>query len=99
MQISSPSVDIAQVRTEVTERKLSGPEAVTVPAGTFQCYTVESRYEYVTQARADIARRTVKRVVDYYAPGVGLVRSESGAPGKEADHVSVLLKRTAGTMR
>lgn len=99
VQVSSPSVDIAQVRTEVSGRKISGPESVTVPAGTFQCYKVEARYEYVTQARADMARRTVKRVVDYYAPGVGIVRSESGAPGKDADHVSVLLKRTAGTAR
>ncbi|RAK69929.1 hypothetical protein [Hymenobacter edaphi] len=99
VQVSSPSVDIAQVMTSVTERKISGPESVTTPAGTFQCYKVEARYEYVTQARADMARRSVKRVVDYYAPGVGMVRSEMRDADREPDHVAVLLKRTAGTAR
>ncbi|GAB3825620.1 TapB family protein [Hymenobacter jeollabukensis] len=99
VQVSSPSVDIAQVVTNVTERKISGPESVTTPAGTFQCYKVEARYEYVTQARADMARRSVKRVIDYYAPGVGMVRSEMRDADREPDHVAVLLKRTAGTAR
>ncbi|MCC3157038.1 hypothetical protein LJ737_07300 [Hymenobacter sp. 15J16-1T3B] len=99
VQVSSPSVDIAQVITDVSERRLSGPESITTPAGTFQCYKVESRYEYVTQARADIARRSVKRVVDYYAPGVGMVRSEMHDADKEPDHTAVLIKRTAGAAR
>lgn len=99
VQISSPSVDIAQVRTEVSERKLSGPESLSTPAGTFQCYKVESRYEYVTQARADIARRAVKRTTDYYAPGVGLVRSEVRGANGHLDQVVQLLKRTAGSAR
>ncbi|OON70042.1 hypothetical protein [Hymenobacter sp. CRA2] len=99
VQVSSPSVDIAQVVTSVSERKLSGPQSVTTPAGTFQCYKVESRYEYVTQARSDMARRSVKRVVDFYAPGVGIVRTEMRDADGEPDHVAELIKRTAGTAR
>lgn len=94
VQVSSPSVDIAQVITTVTERRLSGPESVTTPAGTFQCYKVESRYEYVTQARVDMARRSVKRIVDYYAPGVGVVRTEMRDADGEPDHQAELIKRT-----
>jgi hypothetical protein len=97
VQVSSPSVDIAQVVTTVTERQLSGPESVSTPAGTFQCYKVAARYEYVTQARADMARRSVKRVVDYYAPGVGVVRTEMRDADGELDHVAQLIKRTAGS--
>ncbi|GAB2942567.1 hypothetical protein GCM10027048_03980 [Hymenobacter coalescens] len=99
VQVSSPSVDIAQVITSVSERKLSGPESVATPAGTFQCYKVESRYEYVTQARADMVRRTVKRVTDYYAPGVGVVRTEMRDADGEPDHTAELIKRTAGDAR
>ncbi|RTQ52575.1 hypothetical protein EJV47_06070 [Hymenobacter gummosus] len=94
VQVSSPSVDIAQVVTTVSQRKISGPQSLTTPAGTFQCYKVEARYEYVTQARADMARRSVKRVVDYYAPGVGMVRSEMHDADGEPDHVAELIKRT-----
>ncbi|WP_149867205.1 TapB family protein [Solirubrum puertoriconensis] len=96
VQVSSPSVDIAKVMTTVTNRKVSGPENVTVPAGKFSCYKVESRYEYVTQARPDLIRRTIKQVVDYYAPSVGIVRTEMRDPDGELDHTAELIKRTAG---
>ncbi|WP_162910563.1 TapB family protein [Hymenobacter oligotrophus] len=96
VQVSSPSVDIAKVMTSVTNRRVSGPENVTVPAGTFSCYKVESRYEYVTQARPDLIRRTVKQVVDYYAPNVGIVRTEMRDPDGELDHSAELIKRAPG---
>ncbi|UYZ60351.1 TapB family protein [Hymenobacter latericus] len=96
VQVSSPSVDIAKVMTTVTNRRVSGPENVTVPAGTFSCYKVESRYEYVTQARPDLIRRTVKQVVDYYAPNLGIVRTEMRDPDGELDHTAELIKRAPG---
>lgn len=76
VQVSSTAVDIAQVYTTVRKRRVTGTESVTTPAGTFQCYKVEAERESATAARADMVMRNVVRVVDYYSPAVGLVKSE-----------------------
>lgn len=76
VQVSSSAVDIAKVQGLVRNRRITGTETITTPAGTFQCYKVEAERETATIARADIAMRTVNRVVDYYAPNVGLVKTE-----------------------
>ncbi|WP_400190818.1 hypothetical protein [Hymenobacter sp. B81] len=97
VQVSSPSTDIARVVTTVSQRQVSGPVATTTPAGTFQCYKVEARYEYATELRPDLTRRTVKRVTDYYAPGTGLVRTEMRDADGELDRVAELVKLAAGS--
>ncbi|MBO3269564.1 TapB family protein [Hymenobacter defluvii] len=77
VQVSSSAVDIAKVQAMLTNRRVvSGPQAVTTPAGTFQCYKVEAERDLTTRARADIAIRKVEREVTYYAPSVGIVRTE-----------------------
>lgn len=77
VQVSSPSVAIAKIKTTVRERKvLAGPAAVTVPAGTFMCYTVESQRELATVARVDLVLKSGGRQVDFYDPAVGIVKTE-----------------------
>lgn len=77
VQISSTAVAIAQVRAVLKNRRVvSGPKAMQTPAGTFQCYKVEAERDLTTRARADIAMSNVEREVTYYAPSVGIVRTE-----------------------
>lgn len=77
VQVSSPSVAIAKVNTTVKARKvLAGPVSVTVPAGTFSCYPVESQRELATAARADLILKNTGRQVDYYAPAFGIIKTE-----------------------
>ncbi|KAA9339738.1 hypothetical protein F0P96_03735 [Hymenobacter busanensis] len=98
VEVSSPSVDIAKVITRVSRRRLIGPEAVTTPAGSFQAYKVESDYEYATQLRPDMIRRSIMRVVDFYVPTVGIVRTEFRANNGKLDRALVLTKRTDGQL-
>ena len=77
VQVSSPSVAIAQVNTRLRQRRvLAGPAPVTVPAGTFRCYAVESVRELATAARADLVLKSSGRQVDYYDPAAGIVKTE-----------------------
>lgn len=86
VQVSSSVVNIATVSTMLRKRRVvSGPSALTTPAGTFNCYKVEAVRESATVPRPDMAMRTSVKQVDYYAPGVGIVRTEIyGKNGKVA---------------
>lgn len=86
VQVSSSVVNIATVSTVLRKRRVvSGPSAVTTPAGTFSCYKVEAMRESATVPRPDMAMRTSVKQVDYYAPNVGIVRTEIyGKNGKVA---------------
>ena len=56
---------------DVTDRTIEGRESITTPAGTFDCVvlsqTVKTKFVMKVEASSK----------DWYAPGVGLVRSES----------------------
>lgn len=94
VQVSSPSVAIAKIKTTVGQRKvLAGPAPITVPAGTFTCYSVESRRELATAARADLVLKNTGREVDYYAPSVGIVKTEYYDKNGKLLKTRVLTKR------
>lgn len=76
VDVRSSAVHIAEVYTKVQKRKITGQQSVTTPAGTFQCFKVEAERESATVARADMVIRNTMRLVDYYSPAVGLVRTE-----------------------
>lgn len=98
VQVSSSAVDIAKVYSTVQKRKIvSGPESVTTPAGTFQCYKVESEHENATAPRADVVMRTMQRVVDYYAPNVGIVKTEVYDKKGKLAEVRLLAARNAAS--
>ena len=93
VQVSSPSVAIAKVKTTLKNRKLlSGLVPVAVPAGTFNCYSVESQRELATAARADLVLKSTGRQVDYYAPNVGIVKTEYYDKGGKLLQTRVLAK-------
>lgn len=58
--------------SNISNRKVESRESVTTPAGTFDCYKIS----YDLFSKVSIVK-TEGRVVEWYAPGVGLVRSES----------------------
>lgn len=94
VQVSSPSVAIAKVSSMVRQRKvLDGPAAVTVPAGTFNCYLVESQREQATAVRADLVMKSGGRTVDYYDPAVGIVKTEYYDKNGKLTQSRVLAKR------
>ena len=63
--------EVMNITTTVTDRKVEALEQITTPAGTFDCikitYSVETKFMFkITGAAAE-----------WYAPNVGMVRSES----------------------
>ncbi|MBG8553506.1 TapB family protein [Hymenobacter guriensis] len=93
--VRSSAVDIAKVSTQLQNRRVvSGPQDVTVPAGTFACYKIEAEREAVVQPKPDIVRRTSQRVIDFYSPGVGVVRTEVYDKSNKLQSTSVLTRRT-----
>lgn len=58
--------------TNITNRMVESRESVTTPAGTFDCYKIT----YDTFSKVSIVK-TEGRVVEWYAPNVGMVRSET----------------------
>ena len=96
MQVSSPSVSIAKVTTTLSQRRvLGGPAPVTVPAGTFSCYAVESQREMATAARVDLVLKSGGREINYYSPAVGIVKTEYFDKNNKLLQTQVLSKRYA----
>ncbi|QIX63312.1 hypothetical protein FY528_13760 [Hymenobacter lutimineralis] len=94
-EVRSSAVDIAKVYTRVQNRRVVGAqETITVPAGSFACYKVESEREAAVQPKPDIVRRTTQRVVDFYNPSVGLIRTEVYDKNNKLQSTSVLARRT-----
>ncbi|QIL74585.1 hypothetical protein [Hymenobacter sp. HDW8] len=97
VQVSSTAVNIAQVNTTVRRRRIvSGPAPLVTPAGTFQCYKVESEREASTAPREDMVMRTRTRVVDYYSPAVGIVKTEVYNKNGKLAETRLLTARNAG---
>ena len=94
VQVSSPSLAIAKIKTTLSKRKvLAGPAPITVPAGTFTCFAVESQRELSTAARVDLVLKSGGREVDYYAPSVGIVKTEYYDKSGKLLQTRVLAKR------
>lgn len=55
----------------VTDRKIEGRETITTPAGTFDCVILSQSVNTKMVMKVEASAK------DWYAPGVGLVRSES----------------------
>ena len=64
------------MRIDVTDRKVEALEKITTPAGTFDCMKITS----VCFTKMLIKSET--EMTDWYAPNVGLVRSETYQRGK-----------------
>jgi len=66
---------------DIVDRKVTGKEKITVPAGTFDCFIITSMYDagFLEDGKKKSASRSAH--ISWVAPGFGLVKGES-ARGK-----------------
>jgi hypothetical protein len=75
MQVSSSGMTISDIKLIIRNRKVEGIENITTPAGTYECFKIS--YENFMETRTmGIPIKMTTKAVEYYAPGVGNVRSE-----------------------
>ena len=80
-------VKIMEMDFAMRDRKVEGREAVTTPAGTFDCVRVSSVSDFKIMGR----NRAAKSVV-WYAVGAGMVKQESYDDGGKLASSSVLVE-------
>jgi len=66
----------SSIEISITERKVEGKETVTTPAGTWECYKITSKNK-ITSRIAGIGIPIRMDVTEWYAPGFGVVKTES----------------------
>jgi len=64
-------MNIINMTVNITDRKVEGMEEITTPAGTYECYKLTQ----TTSVKMMMSREF--KSVDYFAEGIGLVRSET----------------------
>ncbi len=74
----------------ITDRKVEAKETITTPAGTFDCYKITSKM--ILENHMGIKITNQLATVEWIAPKVGTVKSESFNKGKSAGY-TVLAKR------
>ena len=76
MDYESTSGLKSSIEISITERKVEGKESVTTPAGTWECYRITSENKIVSKI-AGIGIPIKMSVTEWYAPGFGVVKTES----------------------
>ena len=71
------------MRTNITDRVVEAKEALTTPAGTFQCIRTKQLMKMENKTMGIPMRFEVESVT-WYAPGVGQIRTDSYRKGKLA---------------
>jgi hypothetical protein len=66
----------AAIEINVTERRVGSKESVTSPAGTWECFKITSNQKIVSKV-AGIGIPIKMEVTEWYAPGVGVIKTES----------------------
>jgi hypothetical protein len=66
----------SSIEISITERKVEGKESVTTPAGTWECYKISANNKIVSKV-AGIGFPIKMDVVEWFAPGFGIVKTES----------------------
>jgi hypothetical protein len=78
---------------KITNRKVESKESITVPAGTFECYKITATNNLETSTFG-LKIPIEMKVEEYYAPGVGLVKSVTYNKNDKLLGSSVLSKIT-----
>ena len=71
----------AHVDMNITNRKIDGKESVTTPAGTWDCFKIS--YHSKIKMKIGIGIPINADVTEWYAPGFGVVKTESGGAKTE----------------
>ena len=66
----------AHLDVSITNRKVDGKESVTTPAGTWDCFKIS--YHSRIKVKIGIGIPINADVTEWYAPGFGVVKTESG---------------------
>jgi len=66
----------SSIEISITERKVEGKETVTTPAGTWECYKISAKNKIVSKV-AGIGFPIKMDVTEWFAPGFGIVKTES----------------------
>jgi len=72
MAFSSGGMNVMNMAVTITNRKVEAVESLTTPAGTFDCYKIS--YDIATKM---MGINVKMKGVEWYAKGVGMVKSES----------------------
>lgn len=73
---------LSSIVMNVTGRTVGEKESINVPAGAFNAFKISQDMEMQTKAMGMNMPATRVQTVEYFAPGVGMVRSESYRNGK-----------------
>jgi len=65
------------IKLEMTNRKVTGKENVTTPAGTWDCYKITYHSKMIFKIGIGIPMNS--DVTEWYAPGFGIVKTESNS--------------------
>ncbi|MFQ5446657.1 MAG: hypothetical protein ACE5FF_06970 [Saprospiraceae bacterium] len=71
MKVSTGGVKMMSIRLAITNRKVEAEETITTPAGSFDCIKMSQETEM------KILIKKKYKTVNWYAKGVGMVRSEN----------------------
>ncbi len=71
MSFSSGGMTVMNMAVSITNRKVEAVENLTTPAGTFECYKIS--YDISTKMMISVKMKGV----EWYAPNVGMVKSET----------------------
>jgi hypothetical protein len=66
----------SSIEISITERKVEGKETITTPAGTWECYKITAKNKIVSKI-AGIGIPIRMDVTEWFAPGFGVVKTES----------------------
>lgn len=66
----------AHINVDITKRKVQGKESVTTPGGTWNCFKITYHSKVVVKIGIGIPVNA--DVAEWYAPGFGVVKTESG---------------------
>lgn len=76
MDYESSSGLKSSIEISITERKVEGKESVTTPAGTWDCFKISAHNKIVSKI-AGIGIPIKMDVMEWFAPGFGIVKTES----------------------
>ena len=76
MDYESTSGLKSSIEISITERKVEGKETVTTSAGTWECYKISAKNKIVSKI-GDTGIPITMDVIEWFAPGFGIVKTES----------------------
>ena len=66
----------SSIEISITDRKVEGKEAITTTAGIWDCYKISAKNKIISKI-ADTGIPIAMDVIEWFAPGFGIVKTES----------------------